>query len=82
MRFFNPRFLFEMVGRPPAAAGPRALPRKRSGLHRCNACDPKMNDAKAESNHRGQICEALTGTGFSRRENGLLCPILKSGVRM
>jgi hypothetical protein len=27
----------------------------------------KDRDAKAELNHRGQICEVLTGTGISRR---------------
>ena len=49
---------------------PRALRFKRP-LHRCNACNPlfvgKDRDAKVELNHRGQICEALAGTGISHR---------------
>ena len=31
-------------------------------------CNPEMDrDAKAELNHRSQVCEALAGTGISRR---------------
>lgn len=44
-----------------ATVPPRALRFKRP-LHRCNACNPNAN-AKAELNHRSQVCEALTGTG-------------------
>ena len=40
----------------------RAPPFKRR-LHRCNACDPKKHDAKAELNRRSQACEVLAGTG-------------------
>ena len=31
----------------------------------------KDRDAKAELNHRSQTCEVLTGTGISRRRNGI-----------